>query len=678
MKGKPGQNWETVSDENQKDEDVPQVYPIAENSSDKENKSEAQLAERVIDKVEPSLTDLSILNESNNLVQDDTSDEGWQEAVPKGRLITGRKLSSSRRPTLAKLNTNFMNVSQSSRYRGKPANFSSPRTSSNESSPSVGPSPLPVPKKFVKSASFSPKLNSTHATAARVEKSADSRSAPNSPALSDHPTKSQPIASAISVQTAGKLFSYKEVALAPPGTIVKAVAEQSTKGNLPDQQNPETSNQVEEEHDLKPIDENRVLGSEEETGGSVHEGKNKKEAAVATDNITEVAKSNDDVREEVVEVKPQEVSSNTVNEKKAEAANITAGASESTSDIVMQESCPVTSLDSCSQTNVAEDSKEFPNKDESVSSEEKFAEGDNEKQDEPPSGNEDSKSIPSEGEKQDETESGKETTKKLSAAAQPFNPSTPGFKDHGGILPPPANIAPMIAVNHRRSPHQSATARVPYGPRISGGYNRYGNRIPRNKTAFHTGDLTTDGNCISPPTIMNPHATEFVPGQPWVPNGYPVPPNGFMPSPVSPNGFPLSPNGIPLSPNGYPASLNGIPVTQNGFPTSPTSSTDPAPVENVGSDLENKSETQDEESKEETSVEARCEKQENEQNSQEDQSASNENGCETEEKPTDKVPEADSNQEEKETSKDKVSDNKPTKCWGDYSDGEAEMIEVTS
>ncbi|KAF7838111.1 protein TSS [Senna tora] len=683
LKGKPGQNWETVSDENQKDEDVSQVYPIAENTSDKENKSEAQLAERVIDKVEPTLSDLSILNESNNLVQDDTSDEGWQEAVPKGRSLTGRKLSSSRRPTLAKLNTNFMNVSQSSRYRGKPANFSSPRTNLNETSASAGPS-LPVSKKFVKSSSFSPKLSSANTATARVDKLADSKSAPSSPAPSDQTAKSPPTGSAISVQRAGKLFSYKEVALAPPGTIVKAVAEQAPKGNVPVEQNPDMSHQAIAEEETQcaaaDIDEKQLLVSEKDTTSSVNEEKNKREAALVTEN-SEIAKSSD-VKEEVVKVKPHDVSSDTIKEKEVEATNITANmnnsASKSASEIVVQESCPETSLDSCPPTTVAEDSKELLKKDTSVSKE-NIAEGD-EKQLESPS-DADSKSIPSEGEKQDETESGKETTKKLSAAAPPFNPSTipvvgsvpvPGFKDHGGILPPPANISPMIAVNHRRSPHQSATARVPYGPRISGGYNRYGNRIPRNKTVFHTGDLTADG----PPTVMNPHASEFVPGQPWVPNGYPVPPNGYITSPISPNSFPVSPNGIPLSPNGYPVSLNGVPVTQNGFAMSPTSSTDPAPVEAVEIDLENKSQTPVEENKETSSTEVMCEKQESEQ---EDQSTGNENSPKTEENPTDLVPAApDSNQEEKETSKDTVPEQNPGKCWGDYSDSEAEMIEVTS
>ncbi|XP_028776798.1 protein TSS [Neltuma alba] len=685
LKGKPGpgQTWETVPDETRKDEDVSQVYPTAENPSDKENKSESQLAERIIDKVEPTLSDQSTLDESNNLGQDDTSDEGWQEAVPKGRSLTGRKSSSSRRPTLAKLNTNFINVSQSSRYRGKPTNYSSPRASSNETSPSVGPS-VPAPKQFVKSASFSPKVNGTNATVARVDKSTDSKSAPTSPALSDQMAKPAPSASAISVQTASKLFSYKEVALAPPGTIVKAVAEQSPKGNLV-QQNTEASREIiatEEVHCATPS------GKDVEDNHDEKLIEGKKEAEVVTENAN-IAKITD-VRDEVAIVKPQEDSSDTVKDKKSEATDITVGqvenngclknvndgASQSVSKIEALESCPTTSPHSLSLTNSAEDSKEFLSNDASISKE-KLTEGD-EKQHESLNGNADSNSIPSDGEKQDETESGKETTKKLSAAAPPFNPSTipvvgsvpvPGFKDHGGILPPPTNISPMIAVNHRRSPHQSATARVPYGPRISGGYNRYGNRVPRNKTVFHSGEHTTEGNCISPPTIMNPHATEFLPGQPWVPNGYPVPHNGYM---TSPNGIPVSPNSFPMAPNGIPLSTNGYPTSQNGFATSPTGSTDPTPVENVESDLGNTSQTPDKESKEEAPTEIKYEKLEAEQNTQ-DQSVSAENGSKTEEKPT-----AVCSQEEKELGKDIVPEEKQGKCWGDYSDSEAEIIEVTS
>ncbi|MED6222876.1 hypothetical protein PIB30_068689 [Stylosanthes scabra] len=641
------------------------------------------------------------------MAQDDSSDEGWQEAVPKGRSLTGRKTATSRRPTLAKLNTNFMNVSQSSKYRGKPANFSSPRTNINETS-SIGPS-SPVSKKFLKSASFSPKLNSPNSQGVGADKSGDSnsKSAPASPA--DNIAKAAAPSSSISVKSAGKLLSYKEVALAPPGTIVKAVAEHSPKGS-PIQQSPDVSHEIvatketdsdvpstmvaEEDYGQKPIDDNQQ--------SSVHEHKEKQL-------VIDKVKGND-VKHEVVEVEPQEqrVANDDLVDKKVEEVNITAtevensvsfwnisnNAYEGASVIEVIECCQSTSSDPNPLPRLIEDSKHLFDKDDCVSKEN--VEGD-EKQQELHGDNDVVKSLPPEGEKQDALETGKEPTKKLSAAAPPFNPSTipvfgsvpvpvpvPGFKDHGGILPPPVNIPPMLAVNPRRSAHQSATARVPYGPRISGGYNRYGNRVPRNKTVFHSGEHTTDGNPNSPPRIMNPHATEFVPGQPWVQNCYTVSANGYLAPPngipVSPNSFtPMSPNGISVSPSGFPASLNAIPVSENGLATSPTSSTDSAQVLNVETNAENKDQVDNEEIKDASAEVIICEKQQAEHNPG-DVSASDENCCpRMEEKPADLGLTAACSEEDKiTTSKETLDEEKQGKCWGDYSDGEVDMIEVTS
>ncbi|XP_019098570.1 PREDICTED: protein TSS-like, partial [Camelina sativa] len=166
--------------------------------------------------------------------------------------------------------------------------------------------------------------------------------------------------------------------------------------------------------------------------------------------------------------------------------------------------------------------------------------------------------IAADGEKQDACEAQKEMSKKLSASAPPYTPTTipifgsiavPGFKDHGGILPSPLNMPPMLPVNHvrRSTPHQSVTARVPYGPRLSGGgYNRSGNRVPRNKPSFpNSTESNGEANQFNGPRIMNPHAAEFIPSQPWVSNGYPVPPNGYL---ASPNGAEITQNGYPLSP----------------------------------------------------------------------------------------------------------------------------------
>ncbi|XP_065619767.1 protein REDUCED CHLOROPLAST COVERAGE 2 [Quercus suber] len=718
VKGKLDQNGETISDEYQKDEILSPSHPSAENASDKENKSEAQFAEPRDDKPDSSVSDQLILNKNDDVAQDDTSDEGWQEAVPKGRSPTARK-SSSKRPSLAKLNTNFMNLPPSSRYRGKSTNFASPRATQNEPVASTGPAP-PVMKKFVKSASFSPKLNNSSTSIVVAEKIANPKSAPATPASTNQAAKAAHVASSISVQAAGKLFSYKEVALAPPGTIVKAVVEQLPKGNVPNEQNPQVSQEaavtevtrgevtkvkdVEEETVENPKGKKQLQVSKEESKSTVNE-KEKQETkvkdSVATKPLKVVKSGSQDM---VVKGDKVELKSDAVKDNEAETGNVvvlkvenpdtlvdsnTSSLRSEVLETVVQDGCQATSTDSGSA--LIEKTTVLPDEDASISKQ-RVAEGD-ENQHDLSDGGLSVKPMPTEGEKQDEAETRKETAKKLSAAAPPFNPSTipvfgsvpvPGFKDHGGILPPPINIPPIIPVNPvRRSPHQSATARVPYGPRLSGGYNRSGNRVPRNKASFHNGENTGDGNQFSPPTMMNPHAAEFVPGHPWLPNGYPVSPNGYLASPngipVSPNGFPISPNGVLVSPNGYPASLNGIPVTQNGFPASPVNPLESPTVVNVDTTVENKNEAAVEVSTDESSTDVAHEKQPIGQKVQEDEAADNENSHpEIEEKTTDTVPVAGDTVVATETCSIAVIEEKQTKCWGDYSDSESEVVEVTS
>ncbi|GJW74526.1 tetratricopeptide repeat-like superfamily protein [Tanacetum coccineum] len=425
IKGKPGQNEEPLLDELKKDEVSPPSHHIRKDSSDKENKSESPNVDSVIKK---------------------TALEAFSKA--------GRKSSTSRRPNLAKINTNFMNVSQSSKHRAKSANFTSPRTNNGESAASSGVSPA-VTKKYV-----------------RVE-----------PFRALHKQLRSSVISSISVKEAGKLFSYKEVALAAPGSIVKAVAEQ-----LP-----------------KETEEAKKLQTEKPQVNTV---------IIEVENVDKSNKGIESVTENFE--------------------------SSKNSEVVISAEIP-SELQSSKEI-VAEDEK-TPN---GVSP----------------------------------TEAAKEVTKKLSAEAPPFNPSNiPVFgsvpmvmKDHGGILPPPVNIPTMVTVNPlRRSPHQSATARVPYGPRLAGGYNRSANRVQRNKPTFHSGgELVADGGHLSPPIVMNPHAAEFVPSQPWVPNGYPVAPNGYL---VTSNGYLI---------NGYPIATDGFPGGKNGYPVSPVDSVE-SPVNSVDS-----------------------------------------------------------------------------------------------
>ncbi|XP_022731941.1 protein TSS [Durio zibethinus] len=702
IKGKPGQNWETVSDEYQNDEISSPTYPIKENSSDKENKSEAQFMESGNEKPDSLLPDQQVLIKNVGQEEDDTSDEGWQEAVSKGRSPAARKSSASRRPSLAKLNTNFMNVSQSSRYRGKPNNFTSPRTNPNEPTASAGPS-LSASKKFVKSSSFSPKLNNPSSTTGGVEKLVNPKSAPASPASTDQVTKPTQVATPISVQAAGKLFSYKEVALAPPGTIVKAVAEQLPKGNPLPEQNVQASQEtaapdvtpsdvatlmVTREELEKATGEKEFLGSETEMKSTANE---EREAQTSELVLTEtlVEKKGTVIEDIKIEAETVEVNSD-VEITKTEAANgfsYSNSCNESNSASSKIEALEIGSLDKCQVTcsnseplvAVTENTAQLPEKEASMPT----GKVSDEDPQELPSGEVSVKQLPTEGEKQDEAEIVKETTKKLSAAAPPFNPSTipvfssvtvPAFKDHGGILPPPVNIPPMLQVNPvRRSLHQSATARVPYGPRLSGGYNRSGNRVPRNKSSYHSSEHSGEGNSYSPPRIMNPHAAEFVPGQPWVvPNGYPVSPNGFL---ASSNGMPISPSIYPMS----PMTPNGVPVTQNGFLITPTGPVELAAVVTVDIGAETKSEAVAEQTPESSSTEVEGENQSSEQKPPKDQSLDNENKVlENEGKPADVVPLTGAVTVAKEACSEVQVDAKLTKCWGDYSDSEAEIVEVTS
>lgn len=674
IKGKSGQFPETGTEEFQKEEDLSTTYFSIESPSDKENKSEeAPLQEHVIEKSDTVLFDVMKLNKNVDQVQDEASDDGWQEAVPKGRSISGRKSSGSKRPSLAKLNTNFINVSQSSRYRGKPNtnNFVSPRTSPSESTTSVGSS-VPVSQKLTKSGSFSSKPSLF--SPGSLEKLSDPKSAPCSPALTDQVAKSASLVASGNVQVAGKLFSYKEVALAPPGTIVKAATEQLAKEPTPveviSQEIREkattelTLGEVVTVKDVKDMKAEKIC-AEQKVKALVNEitDTNKQESATAQ--LQEAVKCSS--------VENGMVGGDELQVTDEPSTEIEVDADESSSPLGVESS----------EASIQIESDHASREENSSVSKENVTENDL------PVDSEDVKPIPSEVEKQDEVEAAKETTKKLlSATAPPFNPSPipvfgsvsgPGFKDHGGILPPPINIPPMLTVNPiRRSPHQSATARVPYGPRLSGGYNRSGNRIPRNKPTLQNSDQVADGNLFNAPRIMNPHAAEFVPCQPWVPNGYPVSPNAYL---ASPNGIPFPPNGILLSPTGYPAPVNGISVTQNGFPDSPISPADAsAPGLDVDSEIKNETEDAKINDTTNTETDVECENQQQMEQMPHVQSVDTDHShSDAQEKVLDTTPVAASDSDAtKEISQDIAVEKKSGKCWGDYSDSEAEIVEITS
>ncbi|KAL9151085.1 hypothetical protein ABFS82_11G030600 [Erythranthe guttata] len=526
LKGKVGPNSETTTEEYNNNELPSQNEPIAQNTSDKENKSESHSEESTKKTADIFLAENTLLDENKDITEEnDLSEEGWQEAFPKGRSTVGRKPSASRRPTLAKLNTNFLSTSNPPKPRAKPSNFTSPRTNSNEN----GASLVAAPQKTVNSSSR--KVN-----------------APTAVAASSDVTRAS-VVSPVSVQTAGKLFSYKEVAIAPPGTIVKAVAEQQ-------QQLPKESSAEENPN-----------SSKETSGGD--------STAVAST----LKNSEGDETEKQLDLDPKEIKSATLEEKQVISEKSDEKSTEEVR-VTERETSIDSSVVSNSVTSIKEEPEVQPDSGKSAELLEKDASSPKEKV-----VSENVDSLPNEEQQTqaNEAEAGKEPSKKLSAAAPPYNPTTvpiygsvaaPGYIEHGGLLPPP-----MIAVNPvRRSPHQSATARVPYGPRLTGGYNRSGNnRLPRNKPGFHNGEH--NGEVFIPQIIMSPHAVEYVPGQPWVPNGYSVAPNGYMT---------FSPNGYPISPNGYPQSI--------GFPVSPVdSSTESPPAVSV--------EVADEDGKDEVVVE---------------------------------------------------------------------------
>ncbi|KAL0316553.1 UNVERIFIED_CONTAM: protein TSS [Sesamum radiatum] len=637
LKGKMGPNWETETDEYHKDE-VPSVNePVAENSSDKENRSglENKSESNFLDSTKDTdlfLADKAVLDEKNDFVNDDISEEGWQEAFPKGRAQTNRKPSGSRRPTLAKLNTNFPNSSHPSKYRGKPGNFTSPRTNLNENAASSGPAPH-APKKIVKGS----KPNSP------LPASGKEKSAPASPASSEVAKAS--LVSSVSVQAAGKLFSYKEVALAPPGTIVKAVAEQlpkesSAEENLhlsketigsdatlsPTLKNSEvdqTQKRLEEENPVDLSNEIKcdIKEKQEFTNGSDEKSP---EFVKVTGYDTVIESVEGDSRNESIsgpEDSDSPHGSDSINSKNevvemqyaVTLTNLTppVDTAQKAAQLLEQDGPSLKEKmteGNAHLSNCSEDVGSLPNE--------------AEKQD-----NGSSALSPNEAEKKGEAETGKEQSKKLSAAAPPFNPTTfpifgsvpvPGYKEHGGLLPPPVNIAPMLAVNHaRRSP------------------------------------------------------------SPWVPNGYSVAPNGYM---APPNGITFSSDGFPISPNGFQQSVTTMPDSLGGFPVSPVDSVESPSAVNVEVADEDGKEVVVEGSVEEASSNLTANTSQTSETIQEqsgdteqtisDQSEDNVKlHCEHGEKSTDTAPAFPDGG-------DLDVAEKTTKHWGDYSDGEAEVVEV--
>lgn len=172
---------------------------------------------------------------------------------------------------------------------------------------------------------------------------------------------------------------------------------------------------------------------------------------------------------------------------------------------------------------------------------------------------------------------------------------------------------------------------------------------------------------------MNPHATEFVPVPPWLPNGYP--PNGYMP--VSPNGYAsVHPNGVPLSTNDYQPSLNGIPEAQNGLPGSINDTSESSDAATVETAAGNTDQVVNEQNLDNSSLETT-----DASGEQEDEAKPQvvNDKSETEESlVAETAVSDDANLVAKESDEHTTVEEKPSKCWGDYSDNEVEIVEVTS
>ncbi|KAL1548917.1 Protein REDUCED CHLOROPLAST COVERAGE 2 [Salvia divinorum] len=711
LKGKVSPNSETV-DEYQNSEFTLESEPVAENSSDKENRSglENKSEPQFLDTIKNTsfLGEKTLLDQNDSIGKEDISEEGWQEA--KGRSLIGRKPSASKRPSLAKLNTNFVVASHPSKSRGKHSSFSSPRTSPNENAASSGPAPQ-GPKKFVKSSSFKLKPNGPSTPASAKENLANAKSAPNTPSPACGEVAKASIVSSVSVHAAGKLFSYKEVALAPPGTIVKAVAEQnygesSAEENLQviketNRSDPTVSISKKVEADqiqnlvveVREMNGNRKDEDQHATKGAFE---NSKDAVIDSELVTTV---------ETVEAdNGHESSSGAVASASSEVLSSTASRKEGSETQVMTD--PESPADSRGTIIQLVEIHNASGLKEEAEEEEMKADSCNESESVGLLTDEEANQInvsgapsPTEAEKHVDTEIEKETSKKLSAAAPPYTPSLvpvfgsiplPGYTEHGGILPPPVNIAPVLTVNPaRRSPHQSATARVPYGPRLSGGFNRSGSRVPRNRPAFHNAENNGDPNHFNPPRIMNPHANEFVPGQLWVTNGYSVSPNGYIATqncvPFTSNGYPMSPNGVAMAHDGFPPLPNGTPETQDGLPVSSVDPTNSLAEENTEADEEVNHHAVSEGNGQESSIYSptipseTTQVQENVNEETHSEQTVENNDCQPGRECTSADAESPDEVPPDLRSTDTVAaEGKTIKRWGDYSDGEADVAEAAN
>ncbi|KAK4252929.1 hypothetical protein QN277_011056 [Acacia crassicarpa] len=146
--------------------------------------------------------------ETSEVVEEISSDEGWQEANPKGRSgNTANRKFGRRRPLLAKLRVN-----NSENYIVRESSYRNDITSPNKGTPKVTPATLSSPGQLKARSSIVKEEYVNHPTRASMSKTTST------------PAALSPLAS--------KSISYKEVALAPPGTVLKPLLEKAEGDNV--------------------------------------------------------------------------------------------------------------------------------------------------------------------------------------------------------------------------------------------------------------------------------------------------------------------------------------------------------------------------------------------------------------------------------------------------------------
>ncbi|GLJ15752.1 hypothetical protein SUGI_0259240 [Cryptomeria japonica] len=613
LRSKPAQTqWSTEMDDFTKEIQLSPTYDIQKQLSEPEQSGEPTISTNVPTKSKDDITGLDVEGQtpaSEVSAAESMEEEGWQEAVPRGRSSNagGRKFGI-KKPNLTRLNTNMSNntlnspepahnrinnnntndsVSASKRKimsSGANNNF----TSRNVSADSVASRklvkastfngrPMPSIKPGIGTDNFgtsqlitsSPKSSPTTpgvTNPSKVSNDTEGKHVPK-PTRQTTPLKTAiPVynkipltttatnsSSAIVAAIPGKTPSYKEVALAPPGTIVKATLD-TAKQDAPDAPQDDTEMQTEKESRVEKEQE-VVIKEEEKLKTEPVAEKDEYICTCRAKKGVEIIKQEITI-EKTSQIEPVELEQVKSEMKMTNSNNEIEATDSSVQSLEEEKLCPnVGSISSSENVNCTEqvtsgrdvetptspkngDSEESPK---NSASQEKTqidfnSAGNSSADPEILKVDEEEKVLVSEGGHSGEltVTSPQESSKKLSAAAPPFNPGmsppilpifgpiavTP-FKDGraadtGGILPyptiPPVNNTMAAVTPIRKSPHQSPAARVPYGPRLAG-YNRTLPRAPRGKQATTTSN--GDQNCHNVPCSMNPNAVEFVPGKAW-------------------------------------------------------------------------------------------------------------------------------------------------------------------